>query len=994
MASKLILVAPHESPDQLEISLREAYNLLLPKLTPPLKLTIPSPEEYLNLNKAIVYGVLCEPNLANIHMKYLHAIVNDGYCLFINLLSQIVDGLYSKMLEFPKVQLIWVASVMIDVSGIGFDCLLVSLLRQIVGGDFSDGNLWLSFEMVNLFSLKWDLILNEEPLVLSCALYTYLRLLADHYRLACSPKLNELKRKEIEFCVRMLREQFHLCLRIGRDLVRLLQDLVHIPEFRAIWKDLLLNPSSFGTTGFSDISCIYGMRTSSRYFLLRITPEMETQLRFLLTHVKLGSQRRHQAWFTRKFLFVPERETLVSDIVRFICCAHHPSNEILQSDVIPRWAVIGWLLKLCSKKYFEANVKLTLFYDWLFFDEKVDNVMNIEPAMLLMVNSIPRYIDMTNSLLEFLLLVVDNYDMDRKNVIYKGMSSAISMLVTKGVIGSLDIFISCNVLSPLVKEMLQKFIFEVESGTCKEPKGPQPPGILSSDMSSQTLPNPPDLAIQEHLSEGLPACHRNDELNAQHSSVLKPTDSAAPFDESQVGNLANLIGKIGEFMKSSSRKGQQLVENILLLYINPANEDKLGGIGSDYLACELKKELELVGYNLFSPAGSLLNSDDEVQSITAVIIRTFIISQHQRIKEMLFWWSRNGCLVGARLLSYALRLAHEAHGAGYGVDYTSEITYKNMPLLKCHIEEYLALTYQNEDCVNGATTPTPEVDRKLISNMIDSAFTSYRTILTHAKDVSSKEVSDSGKLPLMDVVSSSLWKGKSLKFLFCSIFLYLPDLSLSDESVILLLVSQLEDADLLYMQMDLGLKRLTIFGEDVQKVLQLIKRSFYWKHEDQHKIWSLIRSELIVNRFPVEKLLLGCFFSTDFDSKASGIAVGGLLALCSSCAPTPEIVGAVMLLPSDKFPDFAAAILSHWTITNASMLSNSVADFLNKLGNADGNAPLDLGSVLVNQSALLFLLEYFKGQGERGDNMLENLALHLSDVETRPKNCIVPMDTG
>ncbi|PPS10338.1 hypothetical protein GOBAR_AA10324 [Gossypium barbadense] len=36
---------------------------------------------------------------------------------------------------------------MIDVSATGIDSLLVSLMRQIVGGDFSDGNLWLCFEL-------------------------------------------------------------------------------------------------------------------------------------------------------------------------------------------------------------------------------------------------------------------------------------------------------------------------------------------------------------------------------------------------------------------------------------------------------------------------------------------------------------------------------------------------------------------------------------------------------------------------------------------------------------------------------------------------------------------------------------------------------------------------------------------------------------------------------------------------------------------------------
>ncbi|KAF3457972.1 hypothetical protein FNV43_RR02634 [Rhamnella rubrinervis] len=63
------------------------------------------------------------------------------------------------------------------------DNLLVCLLRQIVGGDFSDGNLWLCFE-------------------------------------------------------------------IGRDLIRLLQDLAHVHEL-SMWKDLVFNPKvSLGPRDF------------------------------------------------------------------------------------------------------------------------------------------------------------------------------------------------------------------------------------------------------------------------------------------------------------------------------------------------------------------------------------------------------------------------------------------------------------------------------------------------------------------------------------------------------------------------------------------------------------------------------------------------------------------------------------------------------------------------------------------------------------------------
>lgn len=52
-----------------------------------------------------------------------------------------------------------------------------------------------------------------------------------------------------------------------------------------------------------------------------------------------------------------------------------------------------------------GNAKLALFYDWLFFDPNTDNIMNIEPAMLLMTQSMPKYAGVTAMLLEFLILV-------------------------------------------------------------------------------------------------------------------------------------------------------------------------------------------------------------------------------------------------------------------------------------------------------------------------------------------------------------------------------------------------------------------------------------------------------------------------------------------------------------------------------------------------------------------------------------------------------------
>lgn len=458
MASKLTERCAHEAESSLEITLREAFRRLEPQLTPPFPLAIPTQEQYSQLNKAILYGILCEPQLAKVHIKHLHGVITDGYEYFTSILIVIVNEMYGKLVHSAKRQLIWVAHEMVDVSAVGFDGLLVALLRQIVGGDFSEENLWLCFEMVNLFSSKFDCLLEEAPLVLTGALYVFLRLLSDHCRVSNVPKIESLRKMEKDYCVKMLREKFGLCLRIGRDLLRLLQDLVHVPEFQAVWKDLLYDPSTFGVDEFLDISKLYNTRTSKWYFLLRVNPQMESQLRFLMTHVKFGSQKRYQVWFTKKFLCAPEKNAVLIDIIRFICCAHHPSNDIIQSDIIPRWAVIGWLLKSCMRNYVEANSKLALFYDWLFFNEKVDNVMNIEPAVLLMVHSIPKYTDITNSLLEFLFLLLDNYDLERKEIVLRGVSTAFHTLLRKGVVESLDVLASCDKLSPNLKERLAELL--------------------------------------------------------------------------------------------------------------------------------------------------------------------------------------------------------------------------------------------------------------------------------------------------------------------------------------------------------------------------------------------------------------------------------------------------------------------------------------------------------------------------------------------------------
>ncbi|KAL5565854.1 hypothetical protein UlMin_029018 [Ulmus minor] len=928
MASKLVLMASHEAENQTEASLRQAFELLEPKLRPPFAFKVPSREEYFQLNRAIVYGLIC---------------------FFVNLLVGFVNELYVKLVDSAKIQLIWVGREMIDVEAVGLDDLLICVLRQIVGGDFSEGNLWLCSEILNLLWSKWDCLVELEPMILTSALYCYLRLLPDHCRLVPSKKLEALKQLEIKFCVRMLKEQFSLCMKIGRDLIRLLQELVHVPD-------------EFKTPGFSDISQIYGTRTSSRLFLLRISPEMEAQLRFLLTHVKFGSQRRYQTWFAKKFLFGPERETLISDIVRFICCAHHPPNEIIQSEVVPRWAVVGWLLKCCTKNYIEASVKLALFYDWLFFEEKVDNIMNIEPAILLMVNSIPRYIDMTHTLLDFLFLLVDNYDMERKFLIVKGVSSSFGVLVRRGVIRSLDVLISCGALAPFLKERLGMFLSGMEMDACKNLHSSHLPLPI---VIPSNLQNSSAVETQMLSSKVQPTWTKEDgscSNKSSDASVLISDDSAASCISSvlcvDTNTSENLIRNFGEAVKKSNKMDLEILEELLSSFVNLDNQVLSKGPQTDLLSSEIAKIYELNGYRLFAPLEFLQDNpdyDDELGSPTALIIRSFIYSQHQRMQDMLVFWSGHGFRVGARFLSYASRIAYEEHMGGHDlnelvVNKSTKGSDLTLLLLSFHVSS--------------------KMEMKPVPKLADGAFAAYRCFLM---SLSTDADTSPSKLLFSDLLFCSGWKRKSLKNLSRSVFSHLSDLSIGNADFIRLLVDQLDHNDLVDMQFEIGLKKFSIFGENAENISSMIKNSLSWDCLLQHKVWALLRSEIAASEVKVEKIVMDFFCSDELDANKSAIAAGGLLALCSCRAPTPELVGAIIFLPNNTFPDFAATVLSTWAVSNVSMLFDSMANFSEKLG-CKSDLINSSDGITINRSAILWLFDYHSARGLSHEDILSKFS--------------------
>lgn len=284
------------------------------------------------------------------------------------------------------------------------ELIFYSMFRNIVCGDLSPGNIFLAESLLDIL-IEFRPLLEKNVVLQSFALYNYLRLFMDHF----SPPLRDLRAKEASFCSSLIREKFGDFIWIGRDLVRLLQQVAVAPEFEPIWRDLVYHPSKLAH-GFSGIAQLMKTRTPRRFLKLKLTVEMEKKITFLTNHVRMPHHIRYQDWLQKSYFNTHESLMLRSDWIRYICLMIHPSNVVLSTDIIPRWALIGWLLNV-PYQGMASHMKHALFYDWFFFDDKDTHnysIMDIEPAILTIFGTLRNYPTISEALLEFICKVCIN----------------------------------------------------------------------------------------------------------------------------------------------------------------------------------------------------------------------------------------------------------------------------------------------------------------------------------------------------------------------------------------------------------------------------------------------------------------------------------------------------------------------------------------------------------------------------------------------------------
>lgn len=476
----------------------------------------------------MLMSILTEPHNAVKCYRDLTLVTRDGLTSVLNNLSNLILERYLKFQDTTRNQLLWIVKEMIRNAVNGVDSVCWNLMRYASGGDITPKNIFLVECLLDIY-LENRTWLDKFPVLICMVVYTYLRLIEDHN----IPQLMHLRQKEVNFVITLIRERFADVLTLGRDLVRLLQNVARIPEFNQLWQDILNNPKSLCPT-FTNVLQLLQTRTSRRYLQSRLTPDMERKLVFLTSQVRFGHHKKYQEWFQRQYLATPESQSLRSDMIRFIVGVIHPTNELLCSDIIPRWAVIGWLLTTCTSNVAASNAKLALFYDWLFYDPEKDNIMNIEPAILVMHHSMRSHPAVTATLLDFLCRIIPNFHPPYADKVRQGIFNSLQQIIEKRVLPNLHpLFDSPKLdreLRTTVRETFKEFCTngngEGVSGMKEEGNEEIPRGGPDEPAFSDDEEDPPPIIAEDTDDDDLPLsevrARERPELAAALPLLLRP----------------------------------------------------------------------------------------------------------------------------------------------------------------------------------------------------------------------------------------------------------------------------------------------------------------------------------------------------------------------------------------------------------------------------------------------------------------------------------------
>ncbi|KPP78306.1 integrator complex subunit 3-like [Scleropages formosus] len=821
--------------------------------------------------------LLTEPPQAQRCYRDLTLVNRDGMNVVLMKINQILMEKFLKLQDVCRTQLVWLVRELVKSGVLGADGVLMTLMKQIAGGDISSKNLWLAENVLDILVDQREWVLKSGMLI-AMSVYTYLRLIVDHHG---SPPLLALRQKEVDFCIGLLREKFMDCFIIGRDLVRLLQNVARIPEMELLWRDLLHNPQTLSPQ-FTGVLQLLSSRTSRKFLACRLTPDMETKLLFMTSRVRFGQQKRYQDWFQRQYLSTADSQSLRCDLIRYICGVVHPSNEVLSSDILPRWAIIGWLLTTCTSNVAASNAKLALFYDWLFFNPEKDSIMNIEPAILVMHHSMKPHPAITATLLDFMCRIIPNFYPPLEANVRQGIFNSLTFIMEKRVLAHLAPLFDNPKLDRELRSMLRERFPEF----CNSPS---PPAEVKMEESVT-------LEMDNHVLEKEDGCYDNteatfsDDEEELNNKGKKREFRFHPIKEAIIDEPADITPFVDQL-------DETLREKVLQLQKESDTE----------MQCEVMQEI----------VDLILEEDfDSEQMSTLASCLAELFKGHFRgdvLPEEITEESLEESVCKPVCLVFRNLCQMQEDNSGFSVllDMLAEL-YQKQPKIGYHLLYYL------------------KASKAAMGKM--SLYESF---------AQATALGDLHTCLMMDMKACQEDDVRLLCYLTPSIYSEFPDETLRSGELLNMIVAVIDSTQLQELMCHVMMGNLVMFRKD--SVLNILIQSLDWETFEQYSTWQLFLAHSIPLE-TIIPILQHLKYKGEALSTSFGILeICRFILQCSkepkcktyvsrnsAVRPTEEMVKMVLSRPCHPEDQFTTSILRHWAVKHDDTLGEHIKALLIK----------------------------------------------------------------